>query len=140
MRFDYGAFRALGNPRLSNVEKLVGQAGWLQVSLMTLASADPSFGNRERLVVVAFFDASGECVDHATIDDLFLIPTIDLGPSKDACPVDRLAAIDTEARSKIVGEAEKESRQWLDEETEKLDAYADDLEKAADMRIKELNG
>jgi hypothetical protein len=42
-------------------------------------------------------------------------------------------------RPEIIGEAEAESRQWLDEETEKLDAYADDLEKAADVRIKELN-
>jgi hypothetical protein len=29
-------------------ENLLGQSGWLQVSLMTLASADPSVGNRER--------------------------------------------------------------------------------------------
>ena len=40
---------------------------------------------------------------------------------------------------KSSGRLKRKSRQWLDEETEKLDAYADDLEKAADVRIKELN-
>jgi hypothetical protein len=139
MRFDYGAFRAQGNPRLSKVEKLIGQAGWLQVSLMTLAPADPSFGNRERLVVAALFDGSGDRINHATIDDLFLLPTVDLGGWNGGFPEDRVSAIDAESRGEIIGDAEKESRQWLDEETEKLDAYADDLEKAADVRIKELN-
>jgi superfamily II DNA or RNA helicase len=139
MRFDYGAFRAQGNARLSKVEKLIGRAGWLRVCLMTLASADPSFGNRERLVVAACFDGSGERVDHATIDDLFLLPTADLVRWNGEFPEARVTEIDAEARAEIIGDAERESRQWLDEETEKLDAYADDLEKAADVRIKELN-
>jgi hypothetical protein len=138
LRFDYGAFRGQGNARLSKVERLVGHSGWLRISLMTLASADPSFGNRERLVVAALFDGSGERIDQATVDDLFLLPTVDLGPYT-AFPGDRVSPIDTQARTEIIGEAETESRQWLDEETEKLDAYADDLEKAADVRIKELN-
>jgi len=139
LRFDYGAFRAQGNPRLSTVEKLIGQSGWCQISLMTLASADPSFGDRERLVVTALFDGAGERIDNATVDDLFLLPASDLGPWNCALPEDRVNAIDAEARAEIIGDAEKESRLWLDEETEKLDAYADDLEKAADVRIKELN-
>jgi hypothetical protein len=139
MRFDYGAFRAQGNPRLSKVEKLIGHSGWLQVSLMTLAAADPSFGDRQRLLTAAIFDGSGERIDHATIDDLFLLPAADLGRWNGEFPEDRITAIDAEARAEIITSAERESRQWLDEETEKLDAYADDLEKAADVRIKELN-
>jgi hypothetical protein len=139
LRFDYGAFRAQGNARLSTVEKLLGHSGWLRISLMTLASADPSFGDRERLVIAALFDGTGERIDQATVDDLFLVPTADLGPWSTAFPEDCVGAIDGQARAEIIGEAETESRQWLDEETEKLDAYADDLEKAADVRIKELN-
>jgi superfamily II DNA or RNA helicase len=139
LRFDYGAFRAQGNARLSTVEKLLGLSGWLWISLMTLASADPSFGDRERLVIAALFGDSGERIDQATVDDLFLVPTADLGPWSNDFPEDRVGAIDAQARAEIIGEAETESRQWLDEETEKLDAYADDLEKAADVRIKELN-
>jgi len=139
LRFDYGAFREQGNARLSKVEKLIGQSGWLQVSLMTLASADPSFGNRERLVVAGLLADSGERLDQATVDDLFLLPAVDLGSWASAFPKDRVSGIDAQVRAEIIGEAEAESRQWLDEETEKLDAYADDLEKAADVRIKELN-
>jgi hypothetical protein len=139
LRFDYSAFRAQGNARLSTVEKLLGHSGWLRISLMTLASADPSFGDRERLVIAALFDDTGERIDQATVDDLFLVPAADLGAWSTAFPDDRVGAIDAQARAEIIGEAEMESRQWLDEETEKLDAYADDLEKGADVRIKELN-
>jgi hypothetical protein len=33
---------------------------------------------------------------------------------------------------------EDENRKWLDEETEKLDAYSEDLQQAAELRIKAL--
>jgi uncharacterized phage protein gp47/JayE len=36
-------------------------------------------------------------------------------------------------------EIEAENHLWLDQETSKLDDYADDLEKAADIRAKELD-
>jgi len=139
LRFDYAAFRAQGNARLSKVENLIGQSGWLQVSLMTLASADPSFGNRERLVIAAFREDTGERMDQATIDDLFLVPTADLGQWSGAFPDARLDALAGEASTEIIREAQEESRQWLDEETDKLESYADDLERAADVRIKDLN-
>ena len=74
---------------------------------MTLASADPSFGNRERLVVAALFDGSGERIDQATIDDLFLVPTADIGPWSSAFPDDRVGPIDAQARTEIIGDAEQ---------------------------------
>lgn len=138
LRFDYSAFRALGYPRLSRVEELIGEAGWLQVSLMTLAPADPSLGARQRLVVAGFADGSEVPLDQSLVDDLFLIPAMEQGAWSGDFPKEKIAGIDERVRKTIIAEAEAESRRWLDEETDKLEAYADDLEKAAETRIKEL--
>ncbi len=38
----------------------------------------------------------------------------------------------------LLERAEQENSNWLDEETEKLDAYADDLERAFEIEVKTL--
>lgn len=139
--FDYRAYRAANWPRLANVERLAGQSGWLTVSLLTVTPADPNIGPRDRLLIAGFADGrlgdpEGR-LDLATVDDLFLTPgvTEDL---TEPVPLDELAGPQEEARAVALTDVETESRQWLDEETDKLDAFAEDLEQAAEARVKEL--
>ena len=54
-------------------------------------------------------------------------------------PADPLAALDADGLKARLKEIEAENHLWLDQETAKLDDYADDLEKAADIRAKELD-
>lgn len=140
LRFDYAAWRAVGKPRLSNVEKLIGRSGWLRVSLLSAKPADPQVGQRQRLLVSGLADDGGESIqfDQATVDDLFLVPATLNGelPSE---PTDLLAALDADGHQARMKEIEEENRLWLDQETAKLDDYADDLERAADIRAKELD-
>ncbi len=140
LRFDYAAWRATGRPKLSNVERLIGRSGWLRVSLLCMTPADPQIGQRQRLLISGLSDDGLESVhfDGDTADDLFLVPaTVEqqLPPE----PTDPLAALDADGLQARLKEIEAENHIWLDQETSKLDDYADDLEKAADIRAKELD-
>jgi ERCC4-related helicase len=140
LRFDYAAWRATGRPKLSNVERLIGRSGWLRVSLLSMTPADPQIGQRQRLLISGLSDDGLESglFDAATADDLFLVPaTVEqqLPPE----PTDPLAALDADGLKVRLKEIEAENHLWLDQETSKLDDYADDLEKAADIRARELD-
>ena len=141
MTFDYAAYRSAGWPRLANVERLSGRSGWLTVSILSVTPTNPSIGQRDRLIVAGFCDDApentAEYFDQATVDDLFLLPGTDAG-APGTPPAALLAPLEDTARAAVAADIEAESLRWLDEETEKLDAYADDLEQAADIRIKDM--
>ena len=141
LAFDYEAYRRAGWPRLGKVERLTGRSGWLTISVLTVTHPDASLGHRDRLVVAGFCDGlyehAADHLDQETVDDLFLLP----GACSDlpgSCPSERLAPLEQQARSAVSADVEAENRRWLDEETEKLDAYADDIDVAADTQIKQM--
>jgi hypothetical protein len=80
----------------------------------------------------------GVLFDGETADDLFLVPAT-VEQQLPAEPGDPLAALDADGLKARLKEIEVENQLWLDQETTKLDDYADDLEKAADIRAKELD-
>jgi hypothetical protein len=102
-----------------------------------MKSVDPEIGQRDRLIVAGFCDDAADEIDQATVDDLFLVPAV-ASQTAESLPADRMAGFEATARQAALAQIEDESRLWLDEETEKLDAYADDLEQAAELRVKEL--
>lgn len=139
--FDYGAYRQAGWPRLGKVERLTGRSGWLTVSILTVTPADAALGQRDRLVVAGFcdgyYDDDAEHLDQATVDDLFSFQVLAVKFLK-PCPTEQMAPLEQRARSAVTADVEAENRRWLDEETEKLDAYADDIEQAAETQIKQM--
>lgn len=64
LTFHYGSHK----PRISMIERLVGQSGWLQLSLLEL----DSFQNEEHLVFTAVSDA-GEVLDQESCERLFYL-------------------------------------------------------------------
>jgi len=140
--FDYAAYVAAGWPQLSTVKNLAGRSGWLSVALLSVLSPDTEIGRRDRLVVAGLMDgddgAAPAVIDAQTVDDLFLVPATS-GPLTAALPRALLAEREAEVTAETLTAIEHEGQVWLDEETEKLDAYSDDLERAAELRIKELD-
>jgi hypothetical protein len=63
LTFHYGSHK----PRISMVERLVGQSGWMQLSLLEL----DSFQHEEHLVFTALTD-TGEVLDQESCEKLFL--------------------------------------------------------------------
>jgi hypothetical protein len=138
LTFSYQAYRNAGNPKLANVERLVGQAGWLSVSLLSLVPADPQMGQRQRLLIGGCIDQSDDLIlDQQTVDDLFLVPASHSNAEQEA-PRDRLDTLQVQALAGALAAEQEASLAWLNEETEKLDAYADDLEVAANIQVKEM--
>jgi ERCC4-related helicase len=133
IRFGYGDYRALGFGRLSDVEPLAGKSGWLSVSRLRIESPAAV---RESLLVAGQTD-DGEALAADTVDRLFLIPAVETSEAEDM-PEAALSALEGEARAEHIAAAEAENGKWLDEKTEQLEAYADDVEKAAEIRIKQL--
>jgi superfamily II DNA or RNA helicase len=138
LTFDYAAYRAAGWPKLANVERLAGCSGWLSVSVLSIQSAVSDIGRRERLVVAGFADGDGGSkIDQEIVDDFFLLPAI-ATPLTGDIPIEPLRAVGNDAETAVLAQIEEENQIWLDEETGKLDAYADDLEQAAELRVKAL--
>jgi len=131
--FDYKAYRNDGLPRLSDLEQVSGRAGWLKVSILR---AETALGSRDSIVLAAATD-DGHVLAKETAERLFQVPAI-TSTIDAAYPAKRMAAIDGEAIKAAQQEAENQSRNWLDEETVKLEAYAEDLESANNRRAKEL--
>ncbi|WP_298962958.1 SNF2-related protein [uncultured Roseibium sp.] len=134
LTFNYQGYRDEGQPRLSDLEAYLGKAGWLRVSLL---KAETAMGSRDSVVLAAVTD-DGSIVAQDTAERLFQLPAF-VGDIDNTYPADQMAAIDRIALAEAEKLAEEENRKWLDEETEKLEAYAEDLERANDLRVKELD-
>ena len=131
MRFEIAAY---GGGRLTRVEALAGQTGWLRVARLTVKAAGET---ATHLLLAAVTDA-GAVVDEEAIDRLFLVPgtqhlTFGLEP-----PGPALEATEVALRTQRLAEAEAANAAWMEQETGKLDAYADDMERAADTEIRSL--
>lgn len=132
--FNYRDYRNEGQPKLSDLESYVGKSGWLRISLL---KAETAMGSRDSLVISAITD-EGDVIASETAERIFQLPAkSELINS--AYPVVRMEEIDRAALAEAQLSAEDENRKWLDEETIKLEAYAEDLEKANELRVKELD-
>ncbi len=133
LAFDYKAYRKDGQPRLSDLERLSGKAGWLRVFLLR---AETALGSKDSVIVAAATD-DGSVLAPETAERLFQVPAV--GSAADAAyPAERMAGIEREALAAGRKAADDETRRWLDEETVKLEAYAEDLEKANSLHKEEI--
>ena len=128
LRFDLAAYPG----RLADVETLRGTAGWVRVAKLRLVT--PAI-TREHLVLSVLADG-GESPHPDTIERLMAVPAADLGQADVAIPDSELIAIEAERRKALLALAEAQNEAWLDAENDKLDAYADDLERAFEVEVK----
>ena len=130
LTFGYKAYPGAG--RFSDVEQHIGRAGWLRVSRLAVKTAQRTVGH----LLLAMVADDGAPIEDATIDRLFCIPaqaSIELSLTP---PAQSLDTAETAALKRRLDEAEQMNAKFLAEETDKLDAYAEDLEKVADAEIK----
>jgi hypothetical protein len=126
---------------LSAYPGLVGRRGTparprrLASGLSKLRIASPTV-SREHLAIAAFAD-TGEAVHPDTVERLMAVPATIL-ETAGQLPEEALARLAAERKAALLEQAEQENGAWLDAENEKLDAYADDLERAFEMEVKAL--
>lgn len=132
LRFDYSAYP---NGVLADVKQCVGKAGWLRVSKLTINMAE----NVAEHLLLSVLTDDGETLDERTVDRLFLVPAASASEPGLAPPVPDLDAAEGSNHRRRIDEAEEANANFLNQETEKLDGYAEDLERAADAEIKMLD-
>ncbi|MDP3856543.1 MAG: helicase-related protein, partial [Stagnimonas sp.] len=117
--------------RLTDVEQLRGKAGWARIGKLRIVT--PAI-TREHIVLSVVADDGGT-VHAETFERLFRVPAKN-EPVTAAAPAADLQAREVEQRKLIIDDAERQNAEWLDLESEKLDGYAEDLERAFETEIK----
>lgn len=132
LRFDLASYQG---GRLADVEALRGKSGWLKVAKLRIAT--PAL-TREQLILAMQTDA-GEEIHREVAERLLQVPAADAGSPLGLVSQDALVAIEERQRRSLLEEAEQQNAEWLDQENEKLDAYADDLERSFEGQVKALD-
>jgi ERCC4-related helicase/Txe/YoeB family toxin of Txe-Axe toxin-antitoxin module len=127
LRFDLTAYPG----RMGDVELLKGTTGWARVAKLRLVT--PAL-TREHLVISVLPD-NGQDVHPDTIERLMAVPAT-IADADGPVPEQDLAVIETRRRQELFDQAEQQNAAWLDDESEKLDAYAEDLEKSFETELK----
>lgn len=128
LRFDLAAYPG---GRLADVEQLRGKAGWARIGKLHIKTPKVT---REYLVLSVVAD-DGTAVHTETFERLFRVPAKN-EPVDGFAPEEQLKAAEAERRKALLVEAEQQNAEWLDLESEKLDDYATDLERAFETEIK----
>lgn len=126
LTFHYGSHK----PRISMIERLVGQAGWLQLSLLEL----DSFQNEEHLVFTAVSD-TGEVLDQESCERLFYL-TATTADVQGTVP-DALQANTQRQLEATLSRALEQNDKFFQQEREKLDAWAEDRIASAEKALKD---
>ena len=128
------ALGAYGGGRLFDVEQLQGRAGWLKVAKLRIATPAVT---REHLLLSAVLDDGGE-VHPDTLERLLRVPAALRQGEPLELPEIPLKNAEEVRQRQLLDEAEQQNAAWLDIESDKLDRYAEDLEKAFETDIKAL--
>lgn len=130
LRFDLDAY---DGGRLSDLDLYRGKSGWLRTSKLSVKMA----GQVTEHLLLAMVAETGEVIPPEVADRLFMVPAAartELG----LAPSASLDQVENDLRQACLQEAEGENARWMEQETEKLDLYAEDMERAADAEIKAL--
>jgi superfamily II DNA or RNA helicase len=120
--------------KISVIERLVGESGWMQVTLLTVNALDEV---EDQLVVVAKADGP-EVTDASTAVRLLQLPARLLGDEVVDPPVDLQSRVAGEVDALQQAAAARHAR-FFDEEIEKLESWSDDLKLGLEREIKEFD-
>ena len=121
IRFDYGAYQSTGEGRFVDVEHLVGHAGWMRISKMSLRAGWQAV---EHIIAAAQTDA-GQPVGAKTVERMFLLPGSTTPVA--STPPSGLNGLEAVLQADARRLAEQENSRWFQAETDKLEAYGADL-------------
>jgi superfamily II DNA/RNA helicase len=135
---DYAAYGA----KVSVIEPLLGQHGWLEVQSLQIRS----LGAVEEHLLIAAVDSRGNAFDDQVTEKLLNLPCASDDELKTSSELSRsspyIAKLQAEIerqKTLIVANLETRNLGAFTQETEKLDAWADDLKVGLERDIKELD-
>jgi adenine-specific DNA-methyltransferase len=132
VRFDYNHGGRLA--KISMVEQLCGQAGWMTANMVSLDAAQ----QQEDYLLLSGFSAQGD-IDAEALEKMLDVPGVVVAPA--LIPADAEARLDEMANAArqqlLVRVADRNSR-FFEEEIEKLDRWAEDRKKTLEFELKNL--
>jgi len=130
IELDYSAYPF----KVSALESYIGKSGWIAVEKITVSSVE----DEDFLAITAITDA-GEVLDADLAERLMAIncPTISTGNSH--APTEWLEKAIAKQRDSIARQLDERNAVYFDEETGKLDSWADDLKFGLETEIKQLD-
>jgi adenine-specific DNA-methyltransferase len=119
------------------VEPLVGQAGWLALSLYTVEALGQS---EDHLILAAQTDA-GEVLGEGVARRMLTLPggAAALATGLDAATQEALRAVTQARQDQIQREISERNARFFEAEAAKLDGWADDLKLGLEREIKDLD-
>ncbi|HCF6160242.1 DEAD/DEAH box helicase family protein [Pseudomonas aeruginosa] len=132
LAFDYAAY----GTRISTLEPLRGQCGWLILKLFSVEA----LGNLEQHLVVSAVTADGQALPEDDPEKLLRLPA-HLEQSESAAEGAVLLTSDLEQRkNQLLREINQRNMGYFEQEVAKLDAWADDLKLGLEQEIKAIDG
>lgn len=128
-------YNAMGDGQYSDLKSLIGQSGELVLEKLILKTANQTI---EHLLLAAC-TTTGETLDPETIDRLLELSVQKIIPD---AKLNQTASLDNQLKAleaDSVNAAARDNERYYDEETEKLDRWAEDRRIALDIRIKQLD-
>ncbi|HJW57564.1 MAG TPA: SNF2-related protein [Burkholderiaceae bacterium] len=132
LAFDYTASH---NGQYSDLRHLIGQSGELAVEKFSIGTV----GQVENHLLLTARTDSGDILDAKTCERLLLLPARIMSPQAVLQHDTALTVQLATQRTSHLQAAEKNSQRYYEEETEKLDRWAEDRRIALDIRIKQLD-
>jgi adenine-specific DNA-methyltransferase len=131
IHFDYGKH----DGKISILEPLIGQTGWLTASVLTIESFEQA---EDHLIVAAITDQGNILAEEIAVR-LLSLPADVAGDAAAPSPVDLLADCVGGRQSAIQKEISERNARFFESEAEKLDSWADDLKVGLEREIKEMD-
>jgi superfamily II DNA or RNA helicase len=132
LHLDYSGYEG----RVSVLESLVGQSGWLQLLLFTIRALDQV---EDYLIFSAITDSGGGVRDHVASRLLTLPGRVGAPSSPPEGVVDALDAAAKERQTAIRRDISGRNAQFFEAEVDKLDGWAEDLKLGLEREIKDLD-
>jgi superfamily II DNA or RNA helicase len=132
LRFKPDAFPFAG--QVGAVRELIGQQGWLRVFKATMPTRDAL---REELLIACVTD-DGQVISGEVADKLFMVPAVDEGAASIPAPEVVLQRVEDVQFAEFSDRVLKENEAWIDEESDRLDRFANDLEVEVEAQIAQL--
>lgn len=133
IQFDYSAWEA----KSSQLEPFVGKSGWLQVDKLSIDGSDAQDHFLYALITDDAVHNGSQHVESTVIRRLFDMPSRILSDEELIDAPESLRQIITDQEEQLLGVLEKQKSQWLSEESQKLDKWADDKILAAEKELQD---
>jgi adenine-specific DNA-methyltransferase len=130
LQLDYNAYPF----KVSALEPYIGNSGWVAAEKITISSVED-----EDFLAITAITNSGEVLDAELAERLMAINCSTVSTSQSQIPSAQLDKAIAKQRDAVARQLDERNAVYFDEETGKLDSWADDLKFGLETEIKQLD-